>query len=59
MAKHEPPAGVSIKDPILLKAAQEEFGVGRKWILARVKSGAIRSQKIDHYVVLEYGDVVK
>ena len=57
MTKHAAPAGAKIADPILIKHAQDEFGVGRKWLLARIKSGEIRSQRIGHYVVLERSDV--
>jgi hypothetical protein len=57
MGKHQAPRAAKIAEPILAKHAREEFGVGWKWLRARVESGEIRSQKVGRYLVLDRGDV--
>jgi hypothetical protein len=47
----------NIKDPILLSDAQEKYGVGRKWIQARMKRGEIRFERAGKYVLVEESDV--
>jgi hypothetical protein len=48
-----------IQRPILAKHAQEKYGIGRKWLLARIASGEIRAVKAGHNLVLEERDVAK
>lgn len=48
-----------IEDPILLHHAEKEFGMGRKWMLARMERGEIQHQRVGRYVVLERTDVEK
>ena len=52
-------AKAKIKDPILLKHAQDEFGLGRKWFLPRIERGEIRSARAGRHIVLERSDIEK
>ncbi len=46
-----------VRNPIISRDAMKEFGFGRKWLLARIDSGAIRSKKTGRYVILDLDDV--
>ena len=54
MAKKRKADGIG--NPIISREAMEEFGVSRKWLRARLRSGAIRSKKVGKYLLVDYDD---
>lgn len=50
---------ITLKAPIALRAAAEEFGINEQWLRRAARGGRIRGQQIGVYWFVEREDVAK